>query len=108
VILSNEGGNMKPEGTAEEIDAAAIVDEAEHAKRCPAAAQKIVGWIVAAVLIFLAQRDLRKRPPQLVRGKVGVWKAVAMVPPGAVAYLLLGRRRAVPTVPLEVRISTTD
>jgi len=99
---------MKPEGTAEETDATAIVDEDDHAKECPAAAQKIVGWIVAAVLIFLAQRDLRKRPPQLVRGKAGVWKAVAMVPPGAVAYLLFGRRRAVEAMPLEVPISTTD
>ncbi len=99
---------MKPEGTAEETDAAAIVDETEHADKCPAAAQKIVGWIVAAVLIFVAQRDLRKRPAQLVRGKVGVWKAVAMVPPGAVAYLLLGRRRTVEAMPLEVPISTTD
>jgi hypothetical protein len=30
----------------------------------------------------------------LVRGPVGLWKAVAMAPPGAVAYLLFGRRRA--------------
>ena len=88
---------MEPEHTTEETDEAAIVDEAEHADRCPSAARRVVGWIAAAVLIFLAQRDLRKRPPELVRGKVGLWKAVAMVPPGAVAYLLLGRRRAVPT-----------
>ncbi len=88
---------MEPEQTTEEADEAAIVDEAEHADRCQSAARRVVGWIAAAVLIFLAQRDLRKRPPELVRGKVGLWKAVAMVPPGAVAYLLLGRRRAVPT-----------
>jgi hypothetical protein len=88
---------MEPEQTTKETDEAAIVDEAEHAGRCPNAARRVVGWIAAAVLIFLAQRDLRKRPPELVRGKVGLWKAVAMVPPGAVAYLLLGRRRAVPT-----------
>jgi hypothetical protein len=88
---------MEPEQTTEETDEAAIVDEAEHAGRCPSAARRVVGWIAAAVLIFLAQRDLRKRPPELVRGKVGFWKAVAMVPPGAVAYLLLGRRRAVPS-----------
>lgn len=92
---------MENEGTVEETNEAGVVDETEHADQCPAAAQKIVGWIVAAILIFLAQRDLRKRPPELVRGRVGLWKAVAMVPPGAVAYLLLGRRRAVPPVPLE-------
>jgi hypothetical protein len=33
-----------------------------------------------------------------VRGKVGVWKVVAMVGPGALAYLLFGRRRATPTL----------
>jgi hypothetical protein len=99
---------MEPEGAVEESDEPAIVDEAEHTDQCPAAAQKIVGWIVAAALIFLAQRDLRRRPPELVRGRVGLWKAVAMVPPGAVAYLLLGRRRAVPPVPLEIPVSMTD
>lgn len=72
-----------------------VDDHAEPAtRRRPPAVQKIVGFIVAAVLIFLAQRDLRKRPPELVRGPVMLWRAVAMVPPGAVGYLLLGRRRA--------------
>lgn len=55
--------------------------------------QKIVGFVVGIIIIFLAQRDLRKRSPDLVRGKVGVWKVVAMVPPGAVAYFVFGRRR---------------
>ena len=50
------------------------------------------------ILVILAQRDLRKRPVELVRGKVGVWKAVAMMGPGALAYLLFGRRRAAPTL----------
>ncbi len=99
---------MEPEGAVEKTGEAALVDEADHADQCPAVAQKIVGWIVAAVLIFLAQRDLRKRPVELVRGRVGVWKAVAMVPPGAAAYLLLGRRRAVPATPLGISKSVTD
>jgi hypothetical protein len=99
---------MNPEGAVEETDEAAIGNETEHANQCPAAARKIIGWIVAAILIFLAQRDLRKRPPELVRGKVGMWKAVAIVPPGAVAYLLLGRRRTVPAVPLEIPKSIID
>jgi hypothetical protein len=51
------------------------------------------GWIIAAVLIFLAQRDLRRRPPEAVRGPVALWRVVAGVPPGAVAYLVFGRRR---------------
>ena len=99
---------MEPEGAVEETSEVALVDETEQADQCPAVAQRIVGWIVAAVLIFLAQRDLRNRPAELVRGKVGVWKAVAMVPPGAAAYLLLGRRRAVPAAPLEIPKSITD
>lgn len=52
-----------------------------------------VGWVVAALLIFLAQRDLRRRPPEAVRGPVVLWRIVAGTPPGAAAYLILGRRR---------------
>ena len=55
--------------------------------------QMVIGWVFAAVVIFLAQRDLRRRPPEAVRGPVAVWRVVAGIPPGAVAYLLLGRRR---------------
>ncbi len=61
------------------------------------AVKKIVGLIVAVVLVILAQRDLRRRPAELVRGRVRVWKVVAMVGPGALAYLLFGRHRATPT-----------
>lgn len=59
----------------------------------PPPAQMAVGWIIAAVLIFLAQRDLGRRPPEAVRGPVGVWRVVAGTPPGAVVYLVVGRRR---------------
>ena len=55
--------------------------------------QKLIGFAVGVVLVFLAQRDLRKRSADLVRGRTGVWKVIAMVPPGAVAYLVFGRRR---------------
>ena len=89
---------METEVAVDEIDETEVADVAEVANRGPAAAQKIVGWVVAAILVFLAQRDLRKRPSELVRGRVGVWKAVAMVPPGAIAYLLVGRRRAIPPI----------
>ncbi len=64
-----------------------------EAERRPSPAQMAIGWVFAAVVIFLAQRDLRRRPPEAVRGPVMVWRAVAAVPPGAVAYLILGRRR---------------
>ena len=84
---------MDTDGVDEEIGTAED-KEPERGDQCPRVAQMIFGWIVAAVIIFLAQRDLRKRPPELVRGPVGLWKAVAMAPPGAVAYLLFGRRRA--------------
>ena len=84
---------MDTDGVDEEI-ATTGDNEAERGDQFPRVAQMIFGWIVAAVIIFLAQRDLRKRPPELVRGPVGLWKAVAMAPPGAVAYLLFGRRRA--------------
>ena len=77
-------------------------EEAELADQCPRIAQMVLGWVVAAVVIFLAQRDIRKRPPELVRGPVGLWKAVAMAPPGAVAYLLFGRRRAASPAAVDV------
>jgi hypothetical protein len=89
---------METEQDPDETDEAVEGNEAEWMSRCAPAAKKIAGLIVAAVLIFLAQRDLRKRPAELVRGRVGVWKVVAMAGPGAVAYLLFGRRRATPSV----------
>ena len=88
---------METEEVPDETDETDETD-AQRTDRCGRAAKKIAWLIVAAVLIFVAQRDLRKRPPELVRGKVGVWKVVAMAGPGAVAYLLFGRRRAVPVV----------
>ena len=68
-------------------------EERKEKERQPPPIQKLVGFVVGVVMVFLAQRDLRKRPPDLVRGKTGVWKVVAIVPPGAVAYLIFGRRR---------------
>jgi hypothetical protein len=38
------------------------------------------------------------RPAELVRGRIGAWKVVAMVAPGALDYLLFGRRRAAPVL----------
>jgi hypothetical protein len=59
----------------------------------PPTIQLAIGWVFAAIVIFLAQRDLSRRPPEAVRGPVALWRVVAGIPPGAVAYLLLGRRR---------------
>lgn len=74
----------------------AVDSSAERKVRCTPAIKKIVGLTVAVVLVILAQRDLRKRPAELVRGRAGVWKVVAMVGPGALAYLLFGRRTTTP------------
>ena len=68
-------------------------EQRKEEERQPPPIQKLVVFVVGVVMVFLAQRDLRKRPPDLVRGKTGVWKVVAIVPPGAVAYLIFGRRR---------------
>jgi hypothetical protein len=83
----------------EEVPDEAVVDSNDERRdRWVRATRKIVGLIVAVVLVIVAQRDLRRRPAELVRGRVGVWKAVAMVGPGALAYLIFGRRRAAPTL----------
>ena len=83
----------------EEIPDETVVDNNdERPDRCTPATKKIVGLIVAVVLVIVAQRDLRRRPAELVRGRVGVWKVVAMMGPGALAYLVFGRRRAAATL----------
>ena len=84
---------METEGEPDE----AVVDNNDVRRdRSTPAIKKIVGLIVAVVLVVLAQRDLRRRPAELVRGRVGVWKVVAMVGPGALAYQLFGRLRTTP------------
>ena len=93
---------MDTEGVKDETGEAAEDNDAERAFRWQPRAKKVVGLIVAAVLIFLAQRDLRRRPAELVRGRVGVWKVAAMVAPGALAYLLFGRRGAAPQPTVEI------
>lgn len=69
------------------------MNAADEQQKRPPPIQMALGWVVAAVLIFLAQRDLRRRPPEAVRGPVAFWRVIAGVPPGAVAYLIFGRRR---------------
>ena len=77
------------------------MDETTNAQQRPSPAGMAIGWVVAALLIFLAQRDLRRRPPEAVRGPVVLWRVVAGTPPGAVAYLILGRRRSASLTPEE-------
>jgi hypothetical protein len=91
---------MEKDGVPNETDEG-VDNEAEQTDRSAPAVKKIVGLIVSVVLVLLAQRDLRKRPAELVRGSVRVWKVVAMVGPGAVAYLLFGRRSVASTVVLD-------
>ena len=69
------------------------MNETTNDRQRPSPIGMAIGWVVAALLIFLAQRDLRRRPPEAVRGPVVLWRVVAGTPPGAVAYLVLGRRR---------------
>jgi hypothetical protein len=90
---------METDGVPNETDER-LGNEDERTNRS-VPVKKIVGLIVAVLLVLLAQRDLRKRPAELVRGSVRVWKVVAMVGPGAVAYLLFGRRKVASTVALD-------
>jgi len=53
----------------------------------------IVSWIFFAVVIFLAQRDLGRRAPGAMRGSKRMWRIVAAFPPGAIAYLIFGRKK---------------
>jgi|GEM_PF-4187598 len=91
---------METDGIPNETDEG-VDDENRRPDGSASAIRRIVGLVVAVVLVLLAQRDLRKRPAELVRGSVRVWKVVAMVGPGAVAYLLFGRRGVAPTVVLD-------
>lgn len=80
------------------------VNATDDQQKRPPPIQMAFGWIIAAVLIFLAQRDLGRRPPEAVRGPVALWRVVAGTPPGAVAYFVLGRRRRSSDAPDEAAI----
>lgn len=78
------------------------MNETTNDRQRPSPIGMAIGWVVAALLIFLAQRDLRRRPPEAVRGPVVLWRVVAGTPPGAVAYLVLGRRRVASSESCEI------
>jgi hypothetical protein len=50
-------------------------------------------WAAIGTLLFFVQRDLERRPDAGIRGRKEVWRRATMLPPGAIAYLLFGRRR---------------
>jgi hypothetical protein len=53
----------------------------------------VVAGLVELVLTFIALRDLKRRPRDLVRGPKPVWALVCTVQPvGPIAYLVAGRR----------------
>lgn len=51
-----------------------------------------VAWASVAALLVFVRRDLEQRPDTGIRGRREVWQRVTVLPPGAVAYLLFGRR----------------
>ena len=56
----------------------------------------IVGAVVHITLLAVAQRDLSRRPPELIRGPKGLWRMVTMINVlGPLAYLVFGRKRPV-------------
>jgi hypothetical protein len=47
---------------------------------------------VALALIFVAQRDIQRRPSSEVRGNKLIWRVLCLNAVGAIGYLLWGRR----------------
>jgi len=57
----------------------------------------VVGAIIQLTLLALAQRDIKRRPAEQIRGDKRVWAAVSFVNfVGPIAYFLFGRRAEVP------------
>lgn len=48
---------------------------------------------VSIALVAAAERDLYRRPETAVRGSRRLWRLVSLNALGALAYLLVGRRR---------------
>ncbi len=47
---------------------------------------------VSLALVAAAERDIRRRPADQVRGSKGIWRLVCLDALGAVSYYLWGRR----------------
>lgn len=57
----------------------------------------VLGAIVQLTLLALAQRDIRRRPAEQIRGDKRFWAAVSLVNfVGPIAYFLFGRRTEAP------------
>lgn len=50
---------------------------------------------VSVVLVAAAERDIRRRPADQVRGSKGTWRLICLNALGVVAYYVWGRRPSV-------------
>ena len=52
---------------------------------------------IEAVVAGLTFRDLKRRPPERIRGSKRFWRVISLIHPGnSIAYWLVGRRRGGP------------
>jgi hypothetical protein len=52
---------------------------------------------VEVIIAALTFRDLKRRPPEEIRGSKRFWRVISLVNPGnSIAYWLFGRRRGQP------------
>ena len=57
----------------------------------------IVGGLIQIALLIAAQRDIKQRPADQIRGGKQVWRAVSMINfVGPISYFLFGRKPAAP------------
>jgi hypothetical protein len=75
-------------------------------KRKQSAKQAHLPPVIAAPLIAIsvgivafAERDLRTRSATQVRGNKRIWQLASLNALGAIAYLIYGRRKPLPSVP---------
>ncbi|MCU1515398.1 MAG: hypothetical protein JWQ75_119 [Pseudarthrobacter sp.] len=57
----------------------------------------VAGGIVQMTLMLAAQRDISKRPAELINGPKAAWRVAALINfIGPVGYFVFGRKRALP------------
>lgn len=70
-----------------------MLEKKRFAERSPVEKAMVgVLLLVSLGIVGLAERDLRRRPAQQVRGSKLVWRLASLNAVGALAYLGLGRR----------------
>ncbi len=53
----------------------------------------IVGGLIQIALLIAAQRDIKRRPADQIRGSKQVWRAASMINfVGPISYFLFGRK----------------